>query len=112
MDQVQITRFIGALSLGLALGACGTTSQPAESPALPGQASAGESADPGPNPAGEVAKNCFGGSLMMLKAGLLGVPLSIIGVGVCVPITAGVGILHAVLPRASGERAVSYSASP
>ena len=112
MKHVRITRLIGALSLGLALGACGTTSQPAESPALPGQASAGESADPSPNPAGEVAKNCFGGSLMMLKAGLLGVPLSIIGVGVCLPLTAGVGILHAVLPRASGERGLTYSASP
>jgi hypothetical protein len=109
MNQVRITRFIGALSLGLTLGACGTTSQPVESPALPGHASAGESADPGPNPAGEVAKQCFGGSLMMLKAGLVGIPLSIIGVGVCVPVTAGVGIIHAIFPRASFDHAVLQS---
>jgi hypothetical protein len=112
MNHVRITRFIGVLSLGVTLGACGTTSQPVESPTLPGQASAGESADPGPNPAGEVAKQCFGGSLMMLKAGLVGIPLSIIGVGVCLPVTAGVGIIHAVFPRASFERTVPHSTSP
>ena len=114
MDQVRITRLIGALALGLALGACGTTPQQA-APALAGQPSTSEIADYSPNPAGEVAKHCFGGSLMMLKAGLVGIPLSIIGVGVCVPITAGVGILHAVLPHGSGgsgEGAVPHSSTP
>jgi hypothetical protein len=112
MNQVRIARRIGALFLGLTLGACATTSQHAAPPALPGQASASESPDQRPNPAGEVAKQCFGGSLAMLKAGLVGVPLSIIGVGACVPITAGVGILHAVLPRGPREGAVSYSSTP
>lgn len=111
MNQVRITRFIGVLSLAFTLGACGTTPKQAASPALADQAPASENTDHGPDPAGEVAKHCFGGSLAMLKAGLVGVPLSIIGVGVCLPLTAGVGILHAIFPTASGSGGLSYSDS-
>ena len=99
MRAVRIDSLAGALYLALSLGGCATTQEAKQLTSDHNPAPARQAEDR-PNPAGEVALKCTVGSLEMLRAGPLGVPLSIGAIGfVCLPLAIGAGVLHAAAPH-------------
>lgn len=95
MNATQVAGFVEALCFGLVLGGCATASARQD----------------GPTTGGTLARDCAGVSIGLLRAGLIGLPLSFEISGVCLP-RARAGGMHAIAPSIASESSAFRDAGP